>query len=172
MELETVMRPEHYVQGLRDFCQAVRERIGEKFTLVEIGSFMGESAIVFAQEFPKAKIICVDPFLGGYDDNDFSSKADYGKVEAHFDFRVKEYPNIKKMKKFSSEVSIKCDLVYLDGSHTYEAVKEDILHWKPLVKKIMSGHDYPYDGVSRSVTELLGPPDATFQDTSWIKYVS
>lgn len=41
------------------------------------------------------------------------------------------------------------DFVYLDAQHHYEAVKEDILRWWPLVKKegILAGHDYIPDGL-------------------------
>ena len=173
MNLES-MRPPHYEQGLRDFCQAVKAHIKkEKFTLVEVGSFTGESAVIFAQEFPQAKIFCVDPFLGGYDDNDYCSRHDFESVESKFDLRTKDYPNITKVKKLSTQVTKKCDIVYLDGNHTFDAVKEDILHWKPQTKSIISGHDYTtHCGVHDAVNELLGTPDATFQDASWIKYVS
>lgn len=41
------------------------------------------------------------------------------------------------------------DFVYLDAQHHYEAVKEDIQTWWPLVKVggILAGHDYVPDGL-------------------------
>jgi predicted O-methyltransferase YrrM len=56
------------------------------------------------------------------------------------------------------------DFVFIDGDHSYEGVKTDIIDWWPKVKPngILSGDDYNYPGipgVKRAVDELLG--------TSW-----
>lgn len=50
------------------------------------------------------------------------------------------------------------DLIYLDGDHTYEGVKEDLAAWVPKVKVggYMSGHDYwgpEAFGVAKAVNE-------------------
>lgn len=51
------------------------------------------------------------------------------------------------------------DVVYIDASHEYEYVKEDILHWYPKVKKggIISGDDYilGWPGVMQAVNEIF-----------------
>jgi predicted O-methyltransferase YrrM len=51
------------------------------------------------------------------------------------------------------------DVVYIDASHEYEYVKEDILHWYPKVKKggIISGDDYilGWPGVMQAVDEIF-----------------
>jgi hypothetical protein len=73
------------------------------------------------------------------------------------------------------------DLVFIDGDHSYDACKADILAWGPKLKAggILSGHDYqlPYwpvgatrqnegfPGVVRAVDELA--PNRTLQDTVW-----
>ena len=65
--------------------------------------------------------------------------------------------------------------------HKYECVKNDIIHWLPFVKKIMSGHDYYPDidfcnrhphikGVKLAVEEMLGLPDKRYDDSSWLIY--
>ena len=178
MELKRVMRLEHTIQGLKDLCLTIDERIGGKITIVEIGSYMGESAEIFAEEFPDAKIYCIDPWKGGFDDNDTCSHADYNEVENQFDLRTKDYPNIIKVKDFSTNVNIPCDVVYIDGRHFYEGVKEDILHWLPLTKKVICGHDFlqtpvpssHINGVQQAVREILGEPDKVFSETSWLKW--
>lgn len=56
------------------------------------------------------------------------------------------------------------DFVYLDGDHSYEAVKADIRAWWPLIKSggILAGHDWVVDGWHRhgqpyeAVSEALG----------------
>jgi predicted O-methyltransferase YrrM len=50
------------------------------------------------------------------------------------------------------------DMVFIDGEHTYEAVKKDILSWTPHVAPggLLCGHDY-FDSpdVRKAVTELI-----------------
>jgi hypothetical protein len=49
------------------------------------------------------------------------------------------------------------DLCYIDGDHTYEAVKRDIEKYGPLAKKIICGDDYGVaDGVTQAVLEVFG----------------
>lgn len=177
--LKTVMRPNESEIALREFCKYIKDNVGEIKTLVEIGSYMGESAAIFAEEFPNTNIICVDPWLGNFDDRDSCSLDNYSEVEQQFDMRAARYPNITKFKGFSTDVEINCDIVYIDGCHKYECVKEDILHWSSLAKKAISGHDYYMDeemyrihphiaGVKEAVNEFLGIPQKTFFDGSWI----
>ena len=181
MELKTVMRPEHTIQGLKDLCLTIDEKIGGKITIVEIGSFMGESAVIFAEEFPEAKIYCIDPWLPGYDNKDSASDFDFSDVENQFDLRTRNYTNIIKKKGLSTDFKIECDVVYIDGCHKYECVKEDILHWLPLTKKVICGHDYYEDenflkihphvaGVKKAVVEIFGKADKLFNEGSWLKW--
>jgi hypothetical protein len=183
MELKSVMRDEIGVKGLNDLCQDIKEYFGDKedLVIVEIGSYMGESTEVFAKNFPNAEIWAIDPWEGGYDENDSCSEANYTEVEQQFDLRTAKYKNIKKHKGFSTTTEIKYDVLYLDGNHSFEGVKADILHWTPLrnEKAIISGHDYCVDeeflkihkhieGVKRAVDTFLLPPQKTYCDNSWM----
>ena len=60
---------------------------------------------------------------------------------------------------------LKFDMVFIDGDHSYEMVKADILCWKLLVRKggLLTGHDYSdkHDGVVNAVHELLGEDNIT-----------
>ena len=62
--------------------------------------------------------------------------------------------------KIAQEEGLKFDIVFIDGDHSYEAVKADILCWKPLVREggLLTGHDYSskYKGVVKAVDEMLG----------------
>jgi hypothetical protein len=136
MKLTNTMRDETGSQGLIDLCQDIKKYLQkEEFDLVEIGSYAGESAVIFAKQFPNATIYCIDPWLGGYDNQDSASFADYSQVEKEFDFRTSKFKNIKKLKGYSTDFEIKYDVIYIDGRHYYEGVKEDLLHWLPLKKK-------------------------------------
>jgi hypothetical protein len=174
---KTVMRPLESEMELRKFCRDVKEIIGDTPTIVELGSYMGESSVIFAQEFPNGRIICIDAWEGGFDNADSASHADYGDVEDQFDLRMKDFPNIEKIKGYSTDFSFECDMVYVDACHKYECVINDINHWRPLTKKILSGHDYNTDefirihphiaGVKKAVNELLNKPHKTYGDGSW-----
>ena len=54
------------------------------------------------------------------------------------------------------------DFVFIDASHEYEDVKNDILAWLPKVKRggILAGHDYYvnqdwFSGVKKAVNEIF-----------------
>ena len=65
--------------------------LGHGLTVVEIGSFAGESAEVFLRSGKVDKIYCVDPWSTGYDDKDQASfLAD--QAESSFDLMASQYP--------------------------------------------------------------------------------
>ena len=179
--LKEVMRHKgsHLDSELRRLCNEIRDVIGDTPTIVELGSYMGESSLIFAEEFPNGKIICIDSWEGGFDDSDSCSNVDYSDVEGQFDLRMSMVDNITKIKGLSNSVEIECDMVYIDACHKYECVKNDIIHWSPLCKKVISGHDYYEDidfcnrhphikGVKIAVEEMLGIPDSKYNDGSWV----
>ena len=55
------------------------------------------------------------------------------------------------------------DFAFIDASHEYEAVKQDIEDWLPKVKSMLIGHDYADPEVKRAVkerfTEVMEGPD-------------
>jgi hypothetical protein len=180
-KLKTVMRTKDFELQLRLFCSEIKKIIGESPTIVELGSYMGESSLIFSEEFPNGNIICIDSWVGGFDDSDSASHANYIDVENQFDIRMGMVNNITKIKGLSTDFSFECDLVYIDACHKYECVVNDIKHWLPLTKQVISGHDYntedfikkyPHiEGVKRAVNDMLGVPDKTFLDGSWFKKI-
>ena len=168
---------------LRRLCKEVRNIIGDSPTIVELGSYMGESSLIFAEEFPNGKIYCIDSWEGGFDESDNCSGDDYVDVENQFNLRMDMVKNITKIKGLSTSVGFECDLIYIDACHKYECVKNDIIHWMPFVKMVISGHDYYEDiniinqyphikGVKIAVDEILGKPDMKFNDGSWVKNIN
>jgi predicted O-methyltransferase YrrM len=71
------------------------------------------------------------------------------------------------------------DFVFIDASHEYEDVRDDILSWLPKVKEggVIAGHDYyPYDynyfqGVKKAVNEILGGQELKYSESCWIYYL-
>jgi predicted O-methyltransferase YrrM len=60
------------------------------------------------------------------------------------------------------------DFVFIDGDHSYEAVKADIQAWLPKVKSngLLAGHDYGWcESVRKAVHEVLGNGDEEYTDS-------
>ena len=170
------MRNGIYEQGLLDLINYIGDTKNK--TMIEIGSYAGESTQIFAQYF--GKVISIDPYINDYDLNDPAcNHIDFNDVYQAFLKNISNYKNIFHIRQTSDEVitnlDIKVDLVYIDGLHTYEQVIKDINNYKPIINKggYIAGHDYHYNwqGVINAVNETIGKPDATFKDTSWIKKI-
>lgn len=175
------MRNQTYIKGLKDLIEYVKQHGDTKeMNMIEIGSYAGESTQIFANEFKS--VIAIDPFINDYDPNDITCKyMELEKVYDTFKEVVDRNDNIKHIRMTSDDaikslIGTSVDFVYIDGLHTYEQIKKDIKNYLPLLKPncLIAGHDYHrnWDGVVRGVNEILGVPDATFSDTSWIKLVN
>jgi predicted O-methyltransferase YrrM len=72
------------------------------------------------------------------------------------------------------------DFIYIDGDHSYNAVKQDLEMYLPKLKDngIIGGHDYSKNdeynrqNTIRAVNEVVGKPDRLFVDTSWVKQIN
>lgn len=174
------MRPENSnaEQGLRDFIDYLPAN--KDLEMIEIGSFLGESTVHFGKSNKIKRIWTIDPFERGYDDNDNASSANLEAI------KIKFFENILPFGKKIIHINAKSenllhyffpntlDLIYIDGNHRYEYVKQDILLSIKLLKPegLIAGHDYNssrHPGIKKAVNEILGKPDKTFLDKSWIK---
>jgi hypothetical protein len=180
MEKISIRNSKNAKIGLKQMIEYVKKNSDfpiEK--VVEIGSYVGDSSEIFAQHFNQ--VICIDPFINGYDKNDAASYQYRMRIiENQFDELCSRYSNIRKLKMKSNEaVNLFEDksiaIAYIDAIHTREGVKNDIKLWLPKIKKggFITGHDYQgkFPGVIKAVNELLGKPDKIFPDTSWVKKV-
>lgn len=152
--------------------------------LVEIGSYMGESARLFAESGKFSRVICVDPWadIPGNDGNAYRGMSDVEKI---FDENTKNVGCIEKFKGTIDDLvasgklnGVFVDMVYIDGLHTYEGCSHDIAVCKKSIRPRVAyaGHDYTdriahVVGVKKAVDEAFGSPDAVFCDNSWIKFV-
>lgn len=174
------MRDQTYTKGLEDLIEYVKQHGDtKKMSMIEIGSYAGESTQMFANEFKS--VIAIDPFINDYDPNDITCKyMELEKVYDTFKEVVDRNGNIEHIRMTSDDAvesltGTSVDFIYIDGLHTYEQIKKDIKNYLPLLKPncLIAGHDYHrnWDGVVRGINEILGAPDATFSDTSWIKLI-
>jgi predicted O-methyltransferase YrrM len=173
------MRAPFYAEGLIDMIDWINTiRPTSEMRIIEIGSYVGESTMIFADRFKE--VISVDPYINDYDLNDAACHhAPFDKVYEQFIRNTLSVPNIKSIKETSQNAFFilkdqQWDMVYIDGLHTYEGVLYDIEHYKTIIKPggFICGHDYGWDGVRRAIVELLDDTvDATFKDASWAKQI-
>ncbi len=65
------MRDELYSRGLEDLIRYVNSFANTKeMDMVEIGSYAGESTVIFAKHF--RRVVAIDPYLNDYDVNDIT----------------------------------------------------------------------------------------------------
>jgi hypothetical protein len=175
------MRNELYSIGLENLIKHIQKFYDTKnMNMVEIGSYAGESTKIFAENF--SIVIAIDPFINDYDPEDIT--CNFMKLEdVYYEFKktIDKFDNIKHIKKTSDDAIIEISnetfhFIYIDGIHTYDQVKKDIINYLPLIKSnyFIGGHDYHqnWGGVINAVNEVLGKPDMVFEDTSWIKQIN
>ncbi len=131
--------------------------------VLEIGAYAGVSAEVFLLH--GADVISVDPW------------PDDGVFEACMR-RLKPYPSWGFIRGESPAALLPLfgrafDLIYIDGDHSYAAVRADIqaARWLVAPNGWIGGHDYAgpdTPGVKLAVDELLGVPVHIFSDSNFL----
>jgi predicted O-methyltransferase YrrM len=148
------------------YCQDIGE---EDIRVVEIGSWVGESALAIANglKTENSSVTCIDDFSGGGQEDltmiiDLAGGPD--GMESYFKKNTAKEPRIHLVRKSSQEIcksidKADLDIVFVDACHTYEAAKEDMVEWQKHLKPegLMLIHDYSehFPGVVQAVDELL-----------------
>ena len=157
----------------------------DQATIVEIGSYKGQSTVYMAVEIINSKkninFYAIDTWQGSAENLNKSSPHYNKNIDQLYNtylnniYDVKEY--IKNIRSTSAEAvklfeDKSIDIVFIDACHEYECVYNDILMWLPKIKQqgIIAGHDYNHGwpGVERAVHELLGKQNITTQEYCWI----
>jgi len=170
------MRTSQQSEGLQDMIDYINNITPtSKMRMIEIGSYVGDSTIMFANNFKQ--VISVDPYINDYDVTDVACHhAPFDKVYQQFLKNTLSIPNIKSIRDtsenaFSILKDEQWDMVYIDGLHTLEGVWFDIEHYKTIIKPngFIAGHDYGWGNVRHAIGQLLNDKvDCTFKDHSWI----
>ena len=140
---------------------------GSKF--IEVGSWKGKSSAYMAVEIANSQkdieFICIDTWEGSVEHQDFKElKNLYDIFKSNMKPLEKYYRSIKSKSldavNLFSDNSL--DFVFIDASHEYEDVKNDINAWFPKVKVggVLAGHDYYENndfapGVKMAVNEIF-----------------
>jgi len=165
---ETMNYNENNIDGYMSLRELnfLHDKAKEMKSVLEVGSWKGRSTHALLTGC-KGEVTAVDHFQGSADILDSTNKR--AKVEDIYGEFLKNVGSFKNLKieKMSSERASeklkdeKFEMIFIDGEHTYEAVKKDIELWKGKCTKFLCGHDYTtsWPGVMKAVDETLGKPD-------------
>ena len=170
------------LKGLQEMVNYINSKYPTKeLSILEIGSWVGVSTILFAKAFKQ--VIAIDPWSKT---TGINTQYNMRQVEKEFDQRTIKYDNIIKRKMTSLQYKNKLlqkdkidmlkndltefDVIYIDGAHDYKNVSLDIKLWKDKAVKFICGHDYynKFPGVKKAVNEVFSKPDMVFPDSSWL----
>lgn len=163
------------IEGWNDFRQifveAIRGISKKKATFVEIGSWKGRSAACMAVEIinhgKNFNFYAVDTWDGEDGENrhyDADTDVVGGTLYETFLRNIEPVKDwIKPIRAPSVEAAgvfypESVDFIFLDGTHTYEAVKADLAAWVPNLKVggVIAGDDLHWDGVEKAIREVFG----------------
>jgi predicted O-methyltransferase YrrM len=174
-QLEYNMNMEHFYEQLDGFSSYIEQgellnillnnlEINNKLTIAEIGVYKGRGTSMWNVELINKNIdydyYAIDHFLGSAEHD---KNVNYYEITKQNLRPIIDKINLIKNDSISESknyVDGFFDVIYIDASHEYEYVKEDILTWLPKVKKggIICGDDYigGWPGVIQAVNELFG----------------
>ncbi len=183
------------VQGWNSYSSCFEKLIEQTKpkTIIEVGSWLGASAINMAKITKQlnldTKIYCVDTWLGAEEFWTWANntpernlKLKNGYPQVYFDFlsnvvqhKVQDtiipIPNTSYIGyKILKHYNVNADLIYIDGSHEYIDVKNDIVSYLELLNfdGIMFGDDIHWSGVKQAVDETLNNKFEVFENNFWI----
>jgi hypothetical protein len=163
----------------RDYVSLIPE--GGRF--VEVGVFLGKSFCAFGQFAREARktleLHAVDTFQGTPGDQAQAPIVQLyeGDLEESFkrncegcglngEIRIHKGDSAAAARTFKPE---SCDIIFIDGDHSENAVFSDIVAWWPKLKVggRMAGHDYALESVKKAVWEYFGRETATQRGSCW-----
>ena len=192
-------RPEAYRQGAAIFHWRVRMKFGQVqreaqaiegwmkpreldwlslqasqvSSVAEIGCWKGRSTYALAAAC-SGQVYAVDHFTGtpGDAQHAFLVRRAGGSTFEEFESRLRGFGNVTAVREDSFEAAKSvsdCDMVFIDGGHSYDRVFADLKAWAPKAKKLLCGHDYSFPDVKRAVNEVLGSVEVEPETDIWFK---
>ena len=131
--------------------------------VAEIGSYLGASATFLAAAIskfvPESRLYCIDTWQNDAMDEEHRDTYD-NFVQNTSEFARTIRPIRGRSIDAATRFNDRIDLLFIDGDHSYNAVKEDWTHWSPLLSSgaCVVMHDVGWAaGVQRVVTEEIQP---------------
>ena len=168
VHLSNLDKQGYLTQSDAEYLFNLGEKVPKCGTILEIGAGDGwsMSALGVGSKGKGVKLISIDPFELYQDE--YSSGLGPGKVGSRemYEANLRRFGLESKLLLKNSFEAINefsdcsVDLLFIDGNHQCECVKNDIANYYPKVKLggIICGHDYQtfHPGVIRAVDQLFG----------------
>jgi Methyltransferase domain len=150
-----------------------RRQVKENYKLkvLEIGSFLGRSAISFAYSRDDIEVICCDPWLGKISDfgsMEWMEKTLDGKINFCEDDNIHSLfmnntknwrSKIRPIRCFSEELvefeeARNPDIIFIDGNHSIDGITQDLYlaHQLAHDNTLICGHDYNHTDIPQVTT--------------------
>lgn len=177
---------EHFYQNIGEdwftfpnLYRDIIKKYGNNSHFVEVGSWKGRSASFMGVEIHNSgldiKFDCVDTWNGSAEHQEMDVVK---KSELYVEFLNNISPvidHITPIRKTSLEASQRyqdnsLDFVFIDASHQYQDVLDDIKSWLPKLKNggTLAGHDYGYNEVNKAVNEFFKNKNFVVSEDCWI----
>lgn len=162
--------PNTHLNKLRDWLRSAYDRkrftdCDDRFRVLEIGSWVGESAVAMASVDPRVEVTCIDPWTGNQTDHTGTHDTDLAFslflsniAQPDLDIQWKRMTS----EDYRSEIpySTGYDFIFLDAEHTYAAVHDDLIRWLPFLRDRGSIviHDYAtkqFPGVTKACDDIF-----------------
>ena len=166
-----------------DLYREMVSKAPQTATFVEIGCWKGKSSSFMAEQIANSKkdikFYCVDTWKGTLTEDGHQNDPDVVNDRLFEVFNDNLAPftgyynpirstSVEAANQFEDN---SLDFIYIDASHEYEDVKDDINAWFPKLKKggTIAGDDYNSKEVSRAVREIFGSAIVSPNRFTWIR---
>jgi predicted O-methyltransferase YrrM len=168
MGIET---PQEDIDGLGRLVNSLRQEAREPLRIVEVGSWVGTTAISMADAAgPDGRVFCIDHWEGipGDKTAEVVEQVGASKVYQQFLDNVGDWFGQRIFARHGSSLEWaqrlppqELHLVFLDGDHSEQAVRDDIQAWMRHLRPdgILAGHDFYCEdnpGVTYAVEGIFG----------------
>lgn len=171
-------------KGLNDLCEYIKNTGKTIYNIADIGSYAGESFLIFHQNFKKtANIFCIDNWNTEnlrYTKRD-NLETEMINAELNCNERIRGLKRVTKIKadimsdNFIKKIPDKYfDLIYLDTVIDCDLYEKHLQTVLPKLKQdcFISGSNYNYsDDFNNVIKNTVGEIDVYFCDSSWLKKI-
>lgn len=176
------------IERREDFGVLLNQR-GLLGCAIEIGTDKAVFAAELLRRWDGQLLICIDPWadaLPGYDDVLSGGRPRQPDLLIACAVLARWHDRVQVLQMTSeqalrhpqvAEYAGRVSFIYIDGDHRYEAVRQDIAGYWPLVAPsgLLAGHDYNLAGVQQAVHEFADPRKLTvyaMSGAAWSWYVA